>query len=164
VSSTNKYLPNWSADGGGVKQWFLQPTGAHSIAWQRIDEGVLTPNDLDYIYCLGNDARIELEFDWTGLTTNIQEVYEFIVDLRYQGQVGALQPYMKFELWTDYPTPLARKVDEVNFGTNTGPGAFNASVSIAGISMTYNELAAAHLKIFALGSTSPPDPPPPHRT
>ena len=143
--------PNWT-----------QSTGNNVDMWRRIDNGVLTPNDGEWIHALA--AGTGTAFKFNPLTSPASGVtYTRIrIGIRHSGSFVTATPGIKWQLWTDYPTTDARMIAEQDIDHDTSGAIVNVSIIFDGVSVSADEFA--ELKVIPITQPAGPedDGPEPH--
>lgn len=105
--------PMASDDFLGQAEWGTTPFTPITDGWQHIDEGVFTPNIDDNIWATENNLYILLNIYRDTIPENFSEAVALKINLYFSGFNLGSDPVVRFWLYTDYPSPLARQL-----GTN----------------------------------------------
>ncbi len=138
---------------------WTQSEGSINDMWDLINNGVSTPEDGKHMVALAPDVDEDFGFDTDGLP-NTSNIHTITIQFRYLGlRVGDF-PAINFQLWTDYPTTLARMIAEQEINTNTGGALQNGQVTFTGLTVSNDEARSIRCVPITLGNADFPVPDP----
>ncbi len=150
-SKNRPYLSGtrWTVSGGPLGQM-----------WDLINNTVETPDDTEDITALATDVDEDFGFDTSAYPDRTASVHTITIQFRYSGLAIDAIPGLLFQLWTDFPTVLARKISEFECNINTAAVIKDGQITFTGLSVTDDEAKAIRCVPITVGGPSGPPPEP----
>lgn len=135
-------------------------TGLNGQMWDRINNTVENPDDTDHITALALDVDEDFGFDTTAMPERTSDIHTIIVQFRFLGLEIDNTPGIIFELWTDFPTVLARKIAELEVDIDTANVLTDGQITFTGLGVTTDEAKSIRCIPLTVGDPfgPPPDP------
>jgi len=117
---TQKLYPDGSLAVAGYGNFAGVPISGPTQLWQNVKTGANPPTG-DMIYTLADNVATDLRVRQVGeLPEWVYEGTRIVVSMRIQTFNTGDVPGLQLELWTDYPSDLARQLAGAPFNVDTG--------------------------------------------
>jgi hypothetical protein len=142
---------------------WAQSQGFPPDMWQLIDNGVSTPVDLQRILSLADLVDEDFGFNTITLPAAMGNIHTLTIQFRYYGFPLDSSPKLIFEVWTDYPTTLARKIGESDLlDINTGGLFVNGQFTLDSLTVSRDEVLALRVVPISRATGAAGGPPEPY--
>ena len=137
---------------------WIPSNGLNQNMWARIDNTVEDPDDGEDIFTLAIDTDEDFGFNTDAMPEATSNIHTIIVQFRFLGLEVDNRPGIVFQIWTDYPTVLARKIAEFEVNIDTASTLENGQITFTGLSVTTAEAKSIRCIPITVGDPTGPGP------